>query len=99
MVQLIWYTTKVGPDVENVARELVVHISHPGLEHWKALGCLIGYLKVKYTKYIVIRNPKVLKDVIFCYSNYSIEKDTRKSVRGLVATLGGTHTNLLIKYP
>ena len=28
--QLMWYTTKVGPDVENLARELVVHMSHPG---------------------------------------------------------------------
>ena len=28
--QLMWYTTKVGPDVENTARELAVHMSHPG---------------------------------------------------------------------
>ena len=28
--QLIWYTTKVGPDVGNAARELTVHMSHPG---------------------------------------------------------------------
>ena len=44
---LMWYTNKVLPDVVNVARELVVHIIHPGPEHWKALGYLIGYLKVK----------------------------------------------------
>ena len=28
--QLMWYTNKVGPDVEKVARELAVHMSHPG---------------------------------------------------------------------
>ena len=31
--QLMWYTTKLGPDVENSARELVVHMTHPGPEH------------------------------------------------------------------
>ena len=28
--QLMWYTSKVGPDVENSARELAFHTSNPG---------------------------------------------------------------------
>ena len=28
--QLMWYTAKVGPDVANAARELVVHMINPG---------------------------------------------------------------------
>ena len=40
-------------------------MNHPGPEHWKALGCLIGYIKGKKIKGIIIRNPKVLKGVIF----------------------------------
>ena len=44
VVQLMWYTAKVGSDVANAARELAVHISHPGLEHWKALVSFIRYL-------------------------------------------------------
>ena len=43
--QLMWSTNKVLPDVANAARELVVHMSHPGPEHWKVLVRLIGYLK------------------------------------------------------
>ena len=31
--QLMWYTTKVGPDVANAARELAVHMSHSGTDH------------------------------------------------------------------
>ena len=31
-----------------------------------------------------------MKAVIFCDSNYATDKGTRKSVSGLVATLGGT---------
>ena len=35
--QLMWYKTKVGTDAANRARELAVHIIHPGKEHRKAL--------------------------------------------------------------
>ena len=46
----MYYTTKVELDAGNAERELVLHTNHPRLEHCKALGRLIGYLKVKYTK-------------------------------------------------
>ena len=65
-------------------------MSHHGKEYWKALGHLIGFIKVKKTRVIVIRNPKVLKSFIFCYSNYATYKETRKSLIGLVATFGET---------
>ena len=74
----------------NMAMELAVHTIHTGTEHWKSLGRLIGYLKGKETKCIIIRKPKVLKAVMFCDSNYATYKETRNSVCGLVATLGGT---------
>ena len=57
---------------------------------------MIGYIKGKETKGIIFRNPKVLKAVMFYDSNYATYKDTRKSVSGLVTTLGGT---LLIYLP
>ena len=63
--RIMWYTTKVGPDVENSGRELVVHMSYPGKEHWKALGRLIGYLTGKNTKVVIIRKHKVINAVIF----------------------------------
>ena len=54
------------------------------------MGRLIGYIKGKETKVIVIKNPKVLKAVMFCDSNYNTYKETRKSVSSIVATIGGT---------
>ena len=81
----------------NAARELAVHMSHPGPDHWKSLRYLIGYLKGKEPKCIIIRNPKVLKPVMFCDYNYATDKDTRKSVSGLVATFGGTLLTCLSK--
>ena len=56
----MWYTTKVGPDFATAAMEFVVHIINIGTEHCKALGRLIGYIKVKETKVIIIRKSKVL---------------------------------------
>ena len=47
MGQLMWYTTRVEPDVANAARYLEVHMSHPLKEHWNALVGLIGYIKGK----------------------------------------------------
>ena len=58
------------------------------MDHWKALGYLIGYLKGKYNIAIFIIKPKVMKDVMFCDSNYDTDKKTGKNVRRLVATLG-----------
>ena len=86
----MWYTTKVGPDGVKAARELAVHMNHPGTEHWKALGRLIGYIKFKYPKGIIIKKPKLLKEVMLCDSNYDTDKETRNSVSGLLDTIGGT---------
>ena len=93
----MWYMTKVGPHEEKAARELVVHMSHPVPKHWKELGSLIGYIKGKETKGIIIRSHKVLIAFMFCDSKYSTGKETRKSVSGFVATLGGTLLTCLKK--
>ena len=46
--------------------------------------------KSKRDKCIIIRKPKVIRDVMFCNSNYATDKEKRNSVSGLVPTLGGT---------
>ena len=54
------------------------------------MGHLIGYLKSKKTKGNIVRNPKVIKAVMFCDSNYAMNKETIKIVRSLFVTLGDT---------
>ena len=83
----MWYTTNVESDVVNAARDLAVHMSNPGTEHQKALGRMIGYLKVKNTKCIIIRNTKVLKAVMSYDSNWATNKETRNTVSGIVTTI------------
>ena len=80
------YTMKVGTDVANASRELAMHRIQTGPEHFNSLRRLIGYLKVKNTKGIIVRNPKVLKAVMFFYSNYALNKETRNVFSGLVDT-------------
>ena len=88
--QSMWYTTKVVPDVANSARELAVHISHPGPEHYKTLGHLIGYLKGKETKGVIIIKHNVMISVMFCDLNYATYKNTIKRVSVLLYTIEET---------
>ena len=67
--QIMCYATNVGPDMTNIARELAIHMSYPGPEHWKSLGLLTGYLEVKYIKGVIIIKPKVLNVVICVTQN------------------------------
>ena len=41
---------------------------------------------------------RLFKAVIFCDSNYATDKETRNSVSGIVATIGGTLLIFLSKY-
>ena len=67
--QIMCYATNVGPYMTNIARELAIHMSYPGPEHWKSLGRLTGYLEVKYIKGVIIIKPKVLNVVICVTQN------------------------------
>ena len=58
---------------------------------------MIGCLKGKENKVTIIRNPKVLKAVMFCDTNYATDKETRNSVSGLVAPPGGKLLTCLSK--
>ena len=50
VIQLMWYTNKVGHDMSDEEIELSAHMSHTGTEHWKVLRCMIGCKKVKEKK-------------------------------------------------
>jgi hypothetical protein len=41
--KIIYYATKIAPDICNAVRELAGHFSNPGEEHWKALERCVGY--------------------------------------------------------
>jgi hypothetical protein len=92
--KIMYVEQKIMPMIANAARKLAQHMSHPGEEHWKALECLVGYLGTTKGKGLIYRRPKELQLVSWADLNYATNEDTRRSVSGIINTLGGgTITN------
>ena len=68
----MYLVTKLWVSSSNPTRELTKYFSNPGKEHWKALECLVGYLKEHedeiYLRYDV---PHELKPGTHINSNYA----------------------------
>ena len=43
--QIMFFTTKICPKTGSAVRALSTHMFNPGVDHWKAMGRLVGYLK------------------------------------------------------
>ena len=85
--------TKVAPKMANAVRELSTHMSCPGPEDWKAIERCVGYLKTRKGRSLTFRAPKELVPVSYCDSNYATDPNDRKSVSGMIHTIGGTIVN------
>jgi hypothetical protein len=91
--KIMYYTTKVGPEVSNAARDLASHLSNPGTEHWKALERCVGYITHQKKPSLVFRTPRELRSISLCDSDYAKNEDDRKSISGRINTVGGMITN------
>ena len=94
--KVMYLINKSNPTCLNVVRELAKHFNDPTKQLWKALMRLIGYIKSDIWKSRILRKPKELGLVAFMDSDYANNED-RKSVRGEVVTVGGSHTFFYIK--
>jgi hypothetical protein len=59
--KIMYYATKISPEICNAVRELAGHLSNPGKDHWKALERCVGYLTDQGTKALCLRKPRVLQ--------------------------------------
>ena len=91
--KLIYYSTKISPDCSNAVRELSQHMSNPGEQHWKALDRIIGYVSNKKNNQIIYNSPKEMVSISYSDSNYASDTDDRKSISGIVNTIGGMLTS------
>ena len=91
--KLLYYTVKVGPDCANAIRDLARHMPSPGPEQWKAMSRVVGYLKVKELHGLVMKKPDCLTVINYCDTSYVTDKDLRRSVSGMICTLGGLVVN------
>jgi Reverse transcriptase (RNA-dependent DNA polymerase) len=91
--KIMYYATKIAPDVCNAARELAQHLSSPGEEHWKAMERVVGYIKAEHYEGLVYRKPKALRPISIVDSDYAKDMDDRKSISSGLHLLGGTLVN------
>jgi hypothetical protein len=93
--KVMWYTTKVGPEVANAARDLTSHLSNPGEEQWKFLERCVGYLTALPEEYrsLTYRRPPELRSIMWTDSDMAKCEETRKRFTGGLSTIGGTTNN------
>jgi hypothetical protein len=66
--KLMYYATKIAPEICNAVWELAGHLSNPGEDHWKSLERCVGYLAGEGTKPLCLRKPRVLQSISDCDS-------------------------------
>jgi hypothetical protein len=54
--KIMYYTTKLAPELSNAARELASHLSNPGEEKCNELGRSVGYLRQRKNLDLIHRN-------------------------------------------
>jgi hypothetical protein len=91
--KIMYYTTKIAPELSNAARELASHLSNPSEEHWKALERCVGYLVNQTDPGLTFRKPRELRSISLCDSDYAKDSNDRKSISGRINTIGGMITN------
>jgi hypothetical protein len=66
---IMYYATKIAPEIGNAVRELAGNLSNPGEDHWKALERCVGYLTDQGTKALWLRKPRVMQSISDCDSD------------------------------
>ena len=80
--KIMYYATKIAPDVSNAARELATHLSNPGTEHWRALERCVGYLEQQGDQGLTLRAPTELRSISDCDADYAKDENDRRSIKG-----------------
>ena len=91
--KLMYYTVKVGPDCANAVRDLARHMKTPGNQHWKAMERVVGYLKGKSLRGLIMRRPEYLRAIEYCDASYATDTMLRRSVSGMISSIGGLIVN------
>ena len=90
----MYLTTQVWVCGSNCTRELTRHFSNPGEEHWKELYHVAGYLKAHPNQIkLTYRKPKEPRPGAMIDGAYATSKYDRRSVSGMIYTLGGCIIN------
>ena len=87
--RLMFAVIKCIPECAHSLRTLCQHMDEPTSKDWGGLEKLIGYLKWNY-KPLKLITPTKCKAHVFVDSDYAADREDRKSITGIVTTLGGS---------
>jgi hypothetical protein len=90
--KLMYYMTKLAPEIANTVRELATHMMTPSKEHWKWLTRCVRYVcstESREDNYFLIKRPRELRTICKSDSDYGKCEISRKSISGQIVTLGG----------
>jgi hypothetical protein len=76
--KIMYYATKLVPELSNAVRELASHLSNPIEELWIELGKCVGYLRNGKKMSLIYRKPSDLRSISTCDSNYAQYANDRK---------------------
>jgi hypothetical protein len=91
--KLMYYMTKIAPEICNAVRELSSHMTNPGEEAWKFLERCVGYISGRKYEGLTFRAPRELTSISDCDSNYAKDENDRKNISGRINTIGGMISN------
>ena len=98
--KLLYFMKMVSPLCANATRELSQHLENPGLEHWKAIERILGFLQHPRHCKLKMRAHKELRVLSACDTDYATKKIDRKSVGGSMNTVRGSLVHWVSKgYP
>jgi hypothetical protein len=91
--QIMFYTTKLGPQLGNATSALSGFMGNPGEKHWNALGRLIGYMKGMKKKGLLYVEPESYRVAALADTDFGNCVETRRSVGCTIVTIGGCITD------
>ena len=80
--KLMYYMTKVAPELANAVRELAGQMIKPNRTHWKVVEQIVGYVLSEPYQGLTFHEPKNLKPYIFADADYAKDEDNRRSISG-----------------
>jgi len=86
---VMWGQLATRPDLSFVVSLLAHFQANPGIEHWKALMHVIGYIKNTSDYRLTYSHDTALTPVAYVDADYEGCQDTKRSTLGFVFTMSG----------
>ena len=85
---MMWLSTMTRPDISNAVRAVARYSHNPTGRHWKAVMKIMAYLHGIRGVGLAFVRRSMVKLTLFRGADYADESNDKRSVSGMVVTLG-----------